>query len=248
MQFGFGSGSLTAVDSGSNPTPSQFGILQDNSVDFSFSMKELAGQYAFPVAVGRGTGKIQCKAKSARLQGRGLNALFFNNSKAAGQTSVAEDEVMNVPATTAYTVTVSNGATFVDDLGVYYSATGIPLTRVAPASEALGKYSVNTTTGVYTFAVADASAVLKGKYSYTVPTTGEKISIANALIGTAPTFKSVFTQVFNSLRQTLVLNCCTASKLSMGSKLEDFMQPEMDYSAYADAGNNIGVWSLGEAS
>lgn len=247
MQFGFGSGSLTAVDSGSNPTPSQFGILQDNSVDFSFSMKELAGQYAFPVAVGRGTGKIQCKAKSARLQGRGLNALFFNNTKVVGQTSVAEDEAASVPASSVYTVTVANAATFSDDLGVYYAATGIPLSRVAAAAEALGKYSVSAV-GVYTFAVADASAALKFKYSYTVAATGEKISIANALIGTAPTFKSVFTQVFNSLRQTLVLNCCTASKLSMGSKLEDFMQPEMDYSAYADAGNNIGVWSLGEAS
>lgn len=246
MQFGFGSGSLSAVDSATNATPSNFGILQEASVDFSFSMKELAGQYAFPVAVGRGTGKIQCKAKSARLQGRGLNSLFFNNTKSAGQTAVAEDEAGTVPGSVAYTVQVANFATFTDDLGVYYSLTGIPLTRVGAGAEAAGKYSVSA--GTYTFHADDKSIAMKFKYLYTVANTGESIAIANNLIGIAPMFKSVFTQVFNSLRQTLVLNACTASKLSMGSKLEDFMQPEMDYSAFADAGNNIGTWSLAQQS
>jgi hypothetical protein len=51
--------------------------------------------------------------------------------------------------------------------------------------------------------------------------------------------------VFNSLRQTLVLNANVASKVSIASKLEDFVMPEFDADITADSGNNIGTWSLG---
>jgi hypothetical protein len=243
MQFGFASGSAWAIDSAANPTPSPFGILQDVSVDFSFSNKELTGQYGFPVAVGRGTGKISCKAKAARLSGRLLN-LFFGGTKATGQTSVAQDELGTIP-TTPFQVTVANSATFGIDLGVYDSATGIPFVRVASAPAA-GQYSV--VAGVYTFNTADVGKVVKISYTYTIAATGESITIANQLMGTAPTFKAVATQIFNGLRSTLTLNSNVFSKLGAATKLEDFNIPEFDWSTQADAANNIGTWSLAEAS
>ena len=46
-------------------TPVPFGALQDVSMDISSSKKELYGQRQFPLAVARGTGKIDCKAKAA---------------------------------------------------------------------------------------------------------------------------------------------------------------------------------------
>ncbi len=242
MQYGFGSGTLWGIDSGANPTPPRFGAMQECSVDFSFGNKELYGGYQFPLAVARGTGKIACKAKFAQLSGRIANSLFFNGTKAAGQTSVAIDESGTI-ATAA--VTVANSATFVEDLGVRYSATGLPFTRVASAP-AVGQYSVSA--GVYSFNATENAVVVKIDYTYTIAATGEKISIANQLLGVAPTFKAVFTQAFSTLRHTLTLNSNVASKLGLGSKLEDFETPEFEFASMADSGNNIGTWSLAEAS
>ena len=60
--FQFGSGSLFATpiggNQGANPTPIQFGTLQDVSLDVSFAMKELYGQNQFAEQVARGKGKI----------------------------------------------------------------------------------------------------------------------------------------------------------------------------------------------
>jgi len=243
MQFGFGSGSAWAIDSAANSTPVPFGILQDASVEFSFSNKELSGTYAFPVAVGRGSGKIACKAKNARMSGRLMN-LFFNGSKAAGQTSVAQDEAGTVP-TTPFAITVANSAQWATDLGVYNATTGIPLVRVASAP-ATGQYSVAA--GVYTFAAADTGLAMKISYTYTIAASGEQITITNPLIGDAPTFKAVLTQNFNSKRNTLTLNSNVFSKFGWGTKLEDFGMKDLDFSSFADAGNNIGTWSLAEAS
>src|SRR3954469_19448750 len=108
MQFAFGSGSMWGVDSGANPTPGKFGILQDVGVDFPFSNKPLFGSYQSPVAIGRGPPKPTGKAKFAQLSGRVLNSLFFGQSKAVGQVSVAEDEVGTIAAAA---VTVANSAT-----------------------------------------------------------------------------------------------------------------------------------------
>jgi hypothetical protein len=245
MQHGFGSGSAWGIDSGANPTPGKLAILQDVGFDFAYSNKPLHGSYQLPVTVARGTGKISGKAKYGCVSGRAMNALFFGQTKSSGQVSVAEDEAGTVPGSSTYTVTVSNSATFVEDLGVRYSLTGLPFVRVA-SGPTVGQYSVSA--GVYTFAVADASVAVKIDYEYTISGTGEKIAIANTLMGVAPTFKNVFTQAYNSKRQTIVLNACVAGKLGVASKLEDFMMPEMDWDAMADSGNNIGTWSLGEAS
>ena len=241
-QYAFGSGSLWGIDSGANPTPPRFGALQDVSVDISLSSKELHGSYQFPLAVARGTGKIGCKAKWAQLSGRILNNLFFSSTKSAGQTSVAQDELGTVATTT---VTVANSANFVEDLGVRYAATGIPLVRVASAPAA-GQYSVAA--GVYTFNATENGTQMKFDYSYSIAATGEKIVIANQLLGQASTFKAVFTQSYATMRHTLTLNANVSSKLSFGSKLEDFQMPEMDFSSFADAANNIGTWSFAELS
>lgn len=241
MQFGFGSGAAWAVDSAVNPTPSPFGILQDVSVDFSFNIKELAGTFAFPVAVGRGMGKIASKAKNARLSGRLMN-LFFGGTRATGQESVAQDEAASIAAGT---FTVANSGTFGIDLGFYNAATGIPFVRVASAP-AVGQYTVSA--GVYTCNVGDNGIAVKVSYTFNIAGSGEKISITNPLIGVAPTFRTTLTQLFNSLRSTLTLNANVFSKLSIATKLEDFAIPELDYSSFADAANNIGTWSLAEAS
>src|SRR6266852_201270 len=185
MQLAFGAGALwgnrTDV-TGSGIGPEQFGILQDVRIDFDWTTKELWGQFQFPVDIARGQGKIAGKAKFARIFGAIYGDLFFGQTPATGQLTIAENEAATVPATTPYTVTVANAANYVDDLGVFYAAgasAGNRFSRVTTASAA-GQYSVNLATGIYTFAAADAGASLLVSYLYNA-TTGKKLVLTNKL-------------------------------------------------------------------
>ena len=80
-------------------------------------------------------------------------------------------------------------------------------------------------------------------YSYTQSVAGSKAVISNKLMGVAPTFQIDFYQTNPNVagaQWSLRLYSCISSKLSMGSKLEDFTIPEMDFEAFANASNNIG--------
>src|SRR5947209_15758676 len=157
--FHFGSGTLWGYPSGgnlaANPTPIKFGTLQDVNLEISGALKELYGQNQFAEAVARGKCKISGKAKFAQIVGKHVNDLFFGQTMSSGQKLTALDETQTVPGTSPYTVTVTNSAQFVDDWGVRYSATGLPLTKITSAP-VQGQYSVSG--GTYTFAVADAGA------------------------------------------------------------------------------------------
>ena len=237
----FGSGVLIATPSGANATPIQFGTIQDVSIDFSFAVKQLMGQYQFPVAVGRGEGKISGKAKFANIDGAVFNSLFFGLTPTTGQKMWSYNEAGTIPAS-PYTITVANGATFDADLGVTYAVSGLYLTRVA-ATPTTGQYSVNTTTGVYTFAAADTTKAVLINYSYTQAVTGAKSVITNQIMGTAVNFQIDFYQKNPNVagaQWSLRLYSCLSSKLSMASKNSDFIIPELDFEAFANAANNIG--------
>ncbi|MBR8248693.1 hypothetical protein [Burkholderia cenocepacia] len=247
-QYAFGAGSFWGVQTGNaNPTPNRFGALQSADISFDATVKELFGSYQLPLAIGRGTMKVTGKAQAGQFQGRVLSDLFFGISKSVGQTLVADNEAGTVPGTGPYTVTVANSTGWVTDLGVKYTATGLPLTRVASAP-AVGQYAVAA--GVYTFAAADTGLAVAISYTYTPTsnTVGETVTMTNQLLGTAPAFKSVVSQVFNSERVTLTLNQCVSTKYTFSTKLEDFNIPEFDFSAFVDSSNTLGTICLAEAS
>jgi hypothetical protein len=242
-QYGFGSGSLFGIPSGSNPTPVQFGGLQDVSVDFNFTAKELRGGFQFPIVVARGAGKIAWKAKSARLNGAALNNLFFGGTNATGLQTGQIAEAGTIPAGTPWQITVANSATWLTDLGVVNGTTGVSLTRVA-SGPTTGQYSV--TAGVYTFASADANTPVLISYVYTTAGTGNKTTITNQLMGAQTTFQMVLTETFQSKQLTLTLNACIANKWTIATKLEDFLIPEWDGAAFADNNNVVGTLALSE--
>src|SRR5882724_10875273 len=127
--FVFGAGQLFAVpNSGSPAQPAQFGTLQDVSVNFSFTNKELYGQYQFPVAIGRGPGKVDGKASAASINAAAMNNIFFGGTTSTGGLQ-SVIEAGTVPGVSTYTVTVSHSATFTDDLGVQNATTGLYLTK-----------------------------------------------------------------------------------------------------------------------
>jgi hypothetical protein len=242
--YSFGSGVLYGVPTAANSTPARFGGLQEVSLDFTFNIKELHGQYQFPLAIARGTGKISCKAKQANINSLMFNQIFFGQTLAVGETAVVVEEAGTIPSPSGpYTVTVSNSATFLADLGVTFTLTGLPLTKVA-SNPTTGQYSVSA--GVYTFAAADAGLGVKLNYTYTVAATGKKLVINNQILGTTPFFQASFTSIYNSKACHFVLNQCTSNKLTFATKLEDFVIPEFDFSCFADASGVIGTLSFDE--
>lgn len=241
--YQFGSGNLYGL-AGAVPVARKFGALQEVSVDFSFSLKELYGQDQFPLSIARGQGKIEGKAKLASLNGGLVNDLFFGQTNTTGKKVPVNKEPVTIPAT-PFQATVVNGATFYEDLGVVFALTGIPLVRVA-SGPTTGQYSVNNTTGQYTFAAADTLLGVLIDYSYTVSASGNITTITNQLTGTTPSFAAAFAIKYGSSTVYLHLNSCISSKLSFATKLEDFLVPDFDFKAFADASGTIGTLSMSE--
>jgi hypothetical protein len=69
-------------------------------------------------------------------------------------------------------------------------------------------------------------------------------------MGYTPTFKATFyttkTTQGAAAGLALVLNACTASKLSLPTKTDDYEIQEFDFSAFADATGAIGTLSVNE--
>lgn len=243
----FGSGSMFGTNVAAGSTPAKFAALQGVSVDLGFNVKELYGQQNFPITVARGTGKITCKATNATFQARAFNELFFNNTLQSGNKVItALDEAGQIPAATTFTISVSNSATYKTDLGVVDKATGSLMQKVASAP-ATGQYSVNETTGVYTFAAADASKPVLISYQYNTVTGGSTIIIAQNLLGAAPKFKTVLSCKYDGQQIDLQLNACVATKLSFATKQEDFAMPDFEFSAFADDSGEVGRWIFPDA-
>lgn len=243
--YQFGSGTLIAKRTDLvNTAPMFFGVLESISIDFDQKLEALLGQQKVAVDLGDGELKITGKAKYARIQMTMFNNLMFGQNAATttGLEMNATGEGATIP-TTPYQVTVSQNAKVpLEDFGVFYQATGIQLTPVA-SGPATGQYAFNPSTGVYTFAAADAGLAVWIYYSYT-PTSGvQDIVYANPLMGTSPVFEVFFkntyarfgvNKVFN-----LKLNACKSTKFTLGFANQKFMIPEFDFQAMADNSGNV---------
>ena len=244
--YSFGSGVLIGTRTDVvNATPVNFGLVQEVTIEEAATVKELYGQYQHPLAVARGTIKTTGKAKVARISGLAFASLFYGATPTAGQLATAFAEAASVPATSPYTVTPANSASFVDDAGLIYAATGLPLVKVASAPSA-GQYTLSG--GVYALAAADAGKALLVNYTYTIAIGGQRFPVVNQLTGTTPTFQAQFYTTFQGQAVSLKLNACTSSKLSLHTKLEDFVVPEFDFTCFADASGTVMTWSFAEAS
>lgn len=244
MKFSFGSGSLWGIANAANATPQEFGALQDVTLDFSFNLKELRGQYQFPLTVARGGGKITGKAKFGSIDAAVFNSLFFGQTTAVDASAVARQEQATIPPTAGNTVEVANSSPLgITDLGVVLTINGNRMVRAASTPDA-GQYIVDETTGIYTFNELDAGNTVLIDYIYPVTASGIHIPINNQLMGTAPKFAVVLSEVYEGSTLVIRLNACVSNKLAMATKLEDFTIPELDFEAMVDASNSIGYISI----
>jgi hypothetical protein len=250
--FVFGSGVLIGTQLNvPNPTPINFGLIQKVSVDTSVSVKELYGQFAFPVAVGSGTRKVTCKATLARFSGQALGRLFYNQTPSPGTTISQFAEVHSVPTSPGpYTITVTNSTHFVADQGVTYAANGLPLLNVATLTAA-GQYTFNASTGVYTFNLGDAGAGVLISYNYTqTATSTQNLAIGNPLVGPTSTFSALLfaTDPTTNAQFSVTLNQCVASKFSFDTSIEDFSKPDFEFQAFANAAGQVMTFNFGDAA
>jgi hypothetical protein len=247
MQLIFGIGALWGQRSDvAGVGPDQFAVLQDNSIDFSFEVKELYSQLGYPIDIARGKGKISGKAKVARVFANLYADIFFGSTVATGEDNVSENETYTLAAAT---LSVTHASTFVADLGVYYAATGtFRFQYVTGAPSAVGTYTVSTG-GEYTFYTGDISAAISISYVYT-DASGKTITITNNFMGYTPTFIGTFYQSRatqgSSGQLTLRLNECVSSHLTIPSRIDDYAIQDFDFQAFSAGNNVIGTISTTE--
>lgn len=230
----------------SNPTPAFLGIMQDIEIDFDQTLKELMGQYKMAVDVAPANMKVTGKAKFAQIQANTANDLLFGQTivpSSGLEMAVSENHVV-----AAVTQVVTQAATFKKDLGVFYAANGVQLKRVASAPT-VGQYSVDETTGTYTFNATDEVS-LNFYYSYGV-TTLNSVTLNNQLMGVGPSFELNIQESYtNNAGQTnlifLKLNACRSSKLSLPFKNSDYTVQEFDFQAFADQSNVWGTFATSQ--
>jgi len=244
--FVFGSGVLIGTPAGGSPI--NFGLAQEVSLNIATTTKALYGQFNFPVAIGSGTRKLTGKAKMARISGQALGSLFFGVSPSAGSTVTQFGEAAAVPSSSPYTYTTSKAATFVADQGVVYASSSLPL-KLVSSSPSAGQYSVSAG-GVYTFSSADAGAAVLISYAYTAAGVGGSIAVSSQLIGPSITFSAnLFASDPATGKQfSVLLYNCVAEKLSFGTKVEDFMVPELDFQCFANAAGQVCQFNFGDAA
>ena len=247
----FGAGKLIAIPTNladgtaiANPTPVILGTMQDIALDLSTEIKTLYGSKRYPIAVGQGKGKTEIKAKYAEIDGAILGSLFFGKAATTGIKSAVFDAASTIP-TTPFQVTIAppNSGTFVADLGVIFSATGVQLTRVASAP-AVSQYSLNAATGVYTFNTADSAKAVAISYEYTASAGGQVWAMTNDIMGYTPSFSMLLQNTFDGKSLVVKLNRCVSGKLSLPLKSDDFAIYDFEASAFADSANSLGYICL----
>lgn len=239
--FGPGACFITRTDIAVQTTLN-VGFAQEMSLDVSATTKQLFGQNQYPLDAARATAKTTGKIKAALVSGLALNAAFFGQSFAAGSLLVSLGEGPTAIPTTPFQITVAQSATWESDLGVISQTAGLaggvgtPLIKVASAP-ATGQYSVAA--GIYTFNTADSTKSVTISYSYTNAATGQKMTLANTLIGTNPTFQLDYVTTRNAKTYYIRVFQAIASKFMQTFKLEDYMIPELDFEFFANSAGNI---------
>ena len=147
----FGSGVLygipNAANTAANPTPMQFGLLQEISLDIKGDTKELYDNQQIPAVITRGKIKVTGKGKMASLDPMFFSQLYFGLPTTPG----IQRPVYNELRTAAASVTPTNPEAL-SDLGVIVTggtgfSVGTQLTNSGVAAPSSGQYKFTAWTG-----------------------------------------------------------------------------------------------------
>lgn len=254
--LGFGAGIVLATPTGgqlgTNLTPIEVGTVQGVKLTISADIKSLFGLNSFAVDSAIGKRTIKGSFDYAQISGALINNLLFGaaGSAATGSTgTVSYRELDSVPATSPYTVSVTNAAHFVQDNGVLYASganAGKPFAAVL-SGPTVGQYSVSA--GVYTFAAADEGVSVAISYTYSNSTDGQTFSINNSAMGTGPILSLQLPSPYQSpslanLDRGIYLPNCRIGKFDLTTKLDDYEMFASDFEAFANPVTGIVMQSF----
>lgn len=238
----FGSGDAFATPYGAsaagNPSPLQLGVLQETSIDFGTSQKELYGKNQFPLAIARTAGKVDLKFKFANVYAKFWNDLFFSSTVVAGSEIGVVQE--HHAAGTTVTITPPSSGVYARNMGVTDATTGKQMTQVSASPAAGVSYTIAG--AVYTFNASQGATLIS--YTYTLSTQGFSSQVINKPMGAQPVFdmtvmNSQYVNLDNSVNVLLRFPSVIAGKMSIPMKNEDWMINEFDCGAFADTSGNI---------
>lgn len=237
-QYGFGVGTLNLLpvsdDTGAltNQTPVQVGLLKDISFDISFTSKQLMGANQFPVDIARAEGKITGKTKIAQIFAATLGSVL-GVTPSAGVTYDVHDPV-TAGALTLTAAGVGTNKVFGEDLGVWDDTAKKWLSRGAAAAS--GIYSVNVSTGVYTFVAPDSTHQLQLNYTIVDTNTGVGFTstLVNKLQGSGVLYSVTAFNSFRGKKLGVKLYAVTIPKLGLALKQGDYTDIDLDFEAFAD--------------
>ena len=224
------------------PTPMELGIIQDCSFEASRDIKELMGQFAYPVAIGKGQGKCSGSLTLARFNPQ-LFRLALGGTVSAGAKTIKQEKLV-VPADpfeiTPVSVVEPDG-----DFGVMlFGATeneNIQMEFVDTPTNS-GEYNFDGT--VYKFSAADAGKSIGISYQTEV-VDGTTITVANELMGQVESFRLIFVLQYDGIETGYEFPNAMSGKFSIPFKRDDFNGVQLDYSAATDgAGDIIKIYNI----
>ena len=232
----YGLGRLWGVPAGTNPTPVNFAVIKDVSLDIGGELDVLRGEKMYGIDAAKKGGKAAGKIGVAQLDPKALSLILTGVTRTTGTQKTILEEMPGsggaIP-TTPFQLTVAQGATFTQDLGVLDTTTGLYMTRGATAT-GTGVYAVSAA-GVYTFNTADVGHIVKISYRYSVSGSGSTYTIDNSLMTTSTAFGMDLLET----GMRVVLPAVHIPKLGFGLKGEGWNEFSLDYEAVADATGKV---------
>lgn len=212
-----------------NPTPRRIAIIQDVSIEIKRDIKELFGENKYAEDAASGNESISGKYKSGELDPGWMMEEFMTSARTTGSIILVKRELGTVASGT---VTVDGAANFREDYGVVDPLTDRPLRRVASAP-AVGEYSVNEATGVYTFNNAANDDDFLFTY-LTDSTSGETYTVNNTLAGDS-VFCSLLLYKTSRTGKPFGLRLANATfeSASFGFKLNEHAMPEGSFKGFS---------------
>jgi len=245
----FAAGRWVGINNVSIPTPTRPLLPQDMSVTFKRTTKSIFGENQNAAAIASGEMTVTGKVSFGTTNPRILSDLLFSASTSTSLTTEYDNEVGTL---TSHAYTVLNPGTGIVNWGVVNTANGVRYVRVAAGSETAGvSYSLNASTGTYTFASAETGTTFKFSYTSTASSGGETVALANIPMGSAGDFTAVYCFPWYNAsnvqeQDILTLNSCTLSSHGISTKMADFGKPDLDFEAGCDANDNLGSFSFAE--
>lgn len=229
-------GWVSLVPSGTNTTPIHLATISSASFSMKQANADLKDSDGYTIdsfVTGLDvTGDLQLSDFSNSL----LAAVARGVTVTAGQ-SIGASHAAPIP-TTPFAITVTQSATWTDDLGVMDLTKGKQLARVASAP-ATGQYSVAA--GVYTFASADTGDNVLIMYRYTAAASGTTAEVAKATSGSqAPRYAiHVYQPKVSSKEWGFYVPNAQIPELSASFKREGWSDVKLTWTAILSTTNKL---------